>query len=43
MPIRSFAIALTYIQTYNQQEIEIAGQKLPIGTSYREALMKRLV
>ena len=39
---RSFAIALTYIESYNQQEVEIAGQKLPIGSSYREALMKRL-
>lgn len=40
---RSFAIALGYIESYNQQELEIAGQKLPIGSSYREALMKRLV
>jgi len=39
---RSFAIALGYVQSYNQQEVEIAGQKLPIGMSYREALMKRL-
>jgi len=39
---RSFAIAFAYIQSYNQQEVEIAGQKLPIGMSYREALMNRL-
>ncbi len=39
---RSFAIALAYIESYNQQEVEIVGQKLPIGSSYREALMKRL-
>ncbi len=39
---RSFAIALGYIESYNQQEVEIAGQKLPIGSSYREGLMKRL-
>ena len=40
---RSFAIALAFIESYNQQEVEIAGQKLPIGSSYREALMKRLI
>ncbi len=40
---RSFAIALAYIESYNQQEVEITGQKLPIGSSYREGLMKRLV
>ncbi len=39
---RSFAIALSGIESFNQSEIEIHGKKLPIGTSYREALMERL-
>ena len=39
---RSFAIALAHVKSYNQSEVEVGGQKLPIGTSYREELMKRL-
>ncbi len=33
---RSFAIALAHIKSYNQSEVEVDGQKLPIGFSYRE-------
>ena len=39
---RSFAIALAHVQSFNQSEVKINGQKLPIGTSYREGLMKLL-
>jgi len=39
---RSFIINLAQIQSFNQSEIEINEQKLPIGTSYRNQLMKRL-
>lgn len=39
---RSYAIALAYVQAYNQQEVTVANQKLPIGASYRDALMKQL-
>lgn len=40
---RSFAVALAHIKSYNQSEVEVDGQKLPIGFSYREELMKRLI
>ena len=39
---RSFAIALLYVKSFNQSEIEINGQKLPIGVSYREGLIGKL-
>jgi len=39
---RSFVIALAHVQSFNQSEVEITGQKLPIGASYRDGLMKRL-
>lgn len=39
---RSYAIALNYIKNYNQSEVEIEGQRLPIGVSYREILKERL-
>jgi len=35
---RSFAIARQHIASYNQSEVEVSGQKLPIGVSYREKL-----
>jgi len=39
---RSFAIALSQVKSYNQSEVAVGGQKLPIGFSYREELMRRL-
>lgn len=39
---RSFVIALAYIQSYNQTEVKVGDQVLPIGGSYRENLMKKL-
>jgi len=38
---RSFAIAFEYIKSYNQSEVEIDGQKLPIGNSYQRAFIER--
>lgn len=32
---RSYAIALTYVKSYNQSEVDMEIRKLPIGTSYR--------
>ena len=39
---RSFAIAISYIKSYNQNEVDVAGHKLPIGMSYREGFKMRL-
>ncbi len=39
---RSFAVSLAHIRSFNRTEIEVADRKLPIGVSYREALMIRL-
>lgn len=39
---RSYAVAIQHIKSYNQSEVEIADLQLPIGVSYREALMNRL-
>jgi len=39
---RSFAVALAQVKSYNQSEVTVGGQKIPIGFSYREELMKRL-
>jgi len=38
---RSFVIALAHVQSFNQSEVEINGQKLPIGASYRDELLER--
>lgn len=35
---RSYAVAREQVQSYNQSEVEVNGQKLPIGVSYREGL-----
>jgi two-component system LytT family response regulator len=35
---RSYAIAIKYVTSYNQSEVEIAKQKLPIGMSYKDAI-----
>jgi len=40
---RSFAVALAQVKSYNQSEVTVGGQKIPIGFSYREELMKRLL
>ena len=39
---RSYAIALSYVKSFNQSEVEIEDHRLPIGISYREGLMERL-
>ena len=39
---RSYAIALPYVQSFNQTEIRIQGHPLPIGISYREQVALRL-
>lgn len=39
---RSFGVAIAHIKSYNQSEVDMNGQKLPIGLSYREALLKRI-
>ncbi|MEM9545974.1 MAG: LytTR family DNA-binding domain-containing protein [Bacteroidota bacterium] len=36
---RSYAISLTHIKYYNQSEVDVNGQKLPIGVSYRGAFL----
>lgn len=35
---RSYAIAIKYVTSYNQSEVEIAKQKLPIGMSYKDKI-----
>ena len=39
---RSYAIALQYITSYNQSEVDIEGHRLPIGVSYREGFISRI-
>jgi len=39
---RSFAIALRHINSYSQSVVEVDGQKIPIGTSYREVFLKNM-
>ena len=39
---RSFAISLLHINSYSQSEVDIEGQKLPIGASYRDAFLERM-
>ena len=39
---RSYAIALSYVKSYNQSEVDVDGQKLPIGMSFRDNLMNRM-
>ena len=35
---RSFAVALSHITSYNQSELEVGGQSLPIGISFKRKL-----
>jgi len=39
---RSYAIALKYIKSYNQSEVEIGQKHLPIGISYRNIIVEKL-
>lgn len=39
---RSFAISLMHINSYSQSEVEVAGKKISIGTSFREAFLGRM-
>ncbi|MEL6924694.1 MAG: LytTR family DNA-binding domain-containing protein, partial [Bacteroidota bacterium] len=39
---RSYAIALAHIQRYNQTEVFIGDQRLPIGVSHRAGFLERL-
>lgn len=39
---KSYIVSIDEIQEIEQLSITVAGQKLPIGGSYREALMKKL-
>ena len=39
---RSFAIALGHVNAYNQSEVEVDGEKLPIGVSYRNEVIRVL-
>lgn len=38
---RSFVIALSAVKSFNQSEVVIEGERLPIGSSYREGLIKK--
>ena len=40
---RSYAVALSHVKSYNQSEVEIEGQRLPIGVSYREKVGDLLI
>jgi len=39
---RSYAIAMKALKTYSQRNVEINDISLPIGESYKEALLKRI-
>lgn len=39
---RSFAVARIHVRAFNQSEIEISDQRLPIGGSYRNEILKKL-
>ena len=39
---RSFTVALSYIDAYNQHEVTVRGQALPIGLSYRDTFLKQV-
>ena len=39
---RSFALSLLHVKSYNQSEVEVRGEKLPIGVSYRDAVIQIL-
>lgn len=36
---RSFAVALQYVTAYNQTEVEIGGERLPLRGNYRDAFL----
>lgn len=37
---RSFIVGLRHISAFSSSEVEVNGQKLPVGKNYREAFMK---
>ncbi len=39
---RSYAIALAFIESYSQSEVNIGGVMLPVGSSYRSGLVEGL-
>ncbi|MEL6720359.1 MAG: LytTR family DNA-binding domain-containing protein, partial [Bacteroidota bacterium] len=39
---RSFAVAIAHIEAYNQTELKIGGQQLPIGASFRDGFLDSL-
>ena len=39
---RSYVIALSYVQSYNQAEVEIPGRRLPLGLSYRDGFVRSM-
>lgn len=39
---RSFAVALSSVRAHNQSTVSVGGKCLPIGISYREALLEQL-
>ncbi len=38
---RSFAVAISQVDSYNQAEVKIKGNKLPIGSSYRNEFLSQ--
>lgn len=40
---RSYAVALSRINSYNQNEVTVEGHSLPIGLSYRDDFLKRIL
>jgi DNA-binding LytR/AlgR family response regulator len=39
---RSFIVGLKHVSSFSSTEVEVNGQKLPVGKNYREAFMKRM-
>lgn len=39
---RSFAVALSKVNSYSSSEVEVGSKKLPIGASYRESFLGRM-
>jgi len=40
---RSYAVALAFVSAHNQREVHIEGKSLPIGVSYRDDFLGRIV
>ena len=39
---RSFIVSINKIETYSQVDVEIQGNKIPIGATYKSPVLKRL-